>query len=170
MIATLSPRVKRTKQLKTLWTENGSGTDSKGVIAVLTAVMDMEDIAVTYDFVRNLPSQRDDFFNLDLCNTMLPTMIYLLNHPQKDDYLYLGFNLTHRLVKLFGNLIKTTREAPTAKGVDLSKEERLEKCQSCYTHLITIQHLVVPLTRRPGTVGKNAKDLINLLRIYLPDV
>jgi katanin p80 WD40 repeat-containing subunit B1 len=170
MIATLSPRVQQTKKLKTLWTENGGGTDSKGVLAVLAAVVQMGDIAVTYDFVRNLPTQRDDFFNLDLCNAMLPIMINLLNHTEKEDVLYLGFNLTHRLVKLFGNLIKTTRDAPTAKGVDLSKEERLEKCQTCYNNLVTIQHLAVNLIRHPGTVGKNAKDLSNLLRIYLPDV
>jgi len=100
---------------------------------------------------------------------MLPTLIELLNHTQ-EDYLFLGLSMTTKLVKLFGNLIKTTREAPTAKGVDLSKEERLEKCQSCYNSLVTIQHLIAPLTRRSGTAGKNAKDLSNLLRIYIPDM
>jgi katanin p80 WD40 repeat-containing subunit B1 len=167
---TLTTRYKNLKTIKACWTENGSGTDSKGALAVLTAVGELEDAAVTVDFLRSLPIQRDDFFTLDLCTAMLPTLIELLNHSQKEDYLFLGLSMTQRLVKLFGNLIKTTREAPIAKGVDLSKEERMEKCQACYNNLITINHLIVPLARRSGTVGKNAKDLTNLLRIYIPDV
>jgi hypothetical protein len=76
---------------------------------------------------------------------------------------------TSRLVKAFGHVIKTTREAPLAKGVDITKEERLEKCQTCHNNLVTITHLVAPLSRRSGSVGSNAKDLASLLKIYVPE-
>lgn len=169
MISTLTARFKNIKAVKSHWTANGSGTDNKGVLAVLSAVAELDDVAIMVDFLRALP-QRDDFFTLDLCTAMLPTLIELLNHTQKDEYLFLGLSITLKLVKLFGNLIKSTRDAPAAKGVDLSKEERLEKCNSCHANLVTIQHLIVPLGRRSGTVGKNAKDLSNLLRIYIPEM
>jgi len=169
MTSTLTTRYQNLKVVKSHWTTNRSGADSKGVLAVLTAVGELDDTTVMVDFLRSLP-QRDDFFTLDLCTSMLPTLIELLNHTQNEDYLFLGLSMATKLVKLFGNLIKATRESPTVKGVDLSKEERLEKCQLCYNNLVTIQHLIVPLARRSGTAGKNARDLSNLLRIYIPDI
>lgn len=168
MVAALGARYKSLKLIKSHWTANGSGADSKGVLAVLMAVGELEDAAIMADFLRALP-QRDDFITLDLCTAMLPYLIELLNHSQKEDYLFLALSMTQKLVKGFGLMIKTTREAPPAKGVDISKEERLEKCQSCYQSLVTIQHLIVPLTRRSGTIGKNAKDLASMLKIYISD-
>ncbi len=168
MTTILTTRYTNLKAIKASWNANGSGADSKGILAVLGVVSEFEDAALMVDFLRALP-QREDFYTLDLCTALLPHLIELLNET-KDDYLHLALSLTIKLVRLFGHIIKTTREAPSVKGVDISKEERLEKCQACYNYLVTIQHLVTPMARRSGTAGKNAKDLSAALKIYMPEL
>lgn len=165
--AVLNKRLSHFKKAKASWTENGSGTDSKGILAVVGTISKMEDAAVTVEVLRMLP-HREDYLTLDLCTALLPLMINLF-HFTYEDYLLQALAWTSRLVKAFGHVIKTTREAPQIKGVDISKEERLEKCQTCHGHLVTIQQLVGPLSRRAGSVGGNAKDLAALLKIYVPE-
>lgn len=165
--AALGSRLSHFKKAKTSWTENGGGTDSKGILAVVGTIGEMEDASVTVEVLRMLP-HREDYLTLDICTALLPLMIELFNFTH-EDYLLQALAWTSRLVKAFGHVIKTTREAPLAKGVDITKEERLEKCQSCHSNLITIQHLIAPLSRRSGSVGTNAKDLASLLKIYVPE-
>ena len=168
LMTVLGTRMTHFKQTKIIWVENGSGGDSKGILAVVGTLGELEDTAVTVEVLRMLP-HREDYLTLDLCTALLPLMIDLFNFTC-EDYLLQALAWTSRLVKAFGHVIKTTREAPLlVKGVDITKEERLEKCQLCHGNLITIHHLVAPLSRRSGSVGSNAKDLAALLKIYVPD-
>lgn len=168
LAAALGKRLQHFKHAKVSWSENGSGADNKGILTVVGTIGDMEDAAVTVEVLRMLP-HREDYLTLDLCTALLPLMGDLLNFTH-EDYQLQALAWTSRLVKAFGHVIKTTREAPMAKGVDISKEERLEKCQTCHTNLVSIQQLVTPLTRRSGSVGSNAKDLASLLKIYVSEV
>lgn len=166
--AALTSRLAHFKQAKTSWSENGSGVDNKGILAVVGTVGELEDAAVTVEILRMLP-HREDYLTLDLCTALLPLMIDLFQFTL-EDYLLQALAWTSRLVKAFGHVIKTTREAPPMmKGVDISKEERLEKCQACHGHLVTIQHMLSPLCKRSGSVASNAKDLAALLKIYVPE-
>lgn len=167
VMAVLGERLANFKQAKVSWVENGSGTDSKGILSVVGTIGELEDTAVTVEVLRMLP-HREDYLTLDLCTALLPLMIDLFNFTY-EDYLLQALAWTSRLVKAFGHVIKTTREAPLAKGVDITKEERLEKCHLCHGNLITIHHLVAPLSRRSGSVGSNAKDLAALLKLYVPE-
>lgn len=163
----LGTRITHLKLAKTSWTENGSGTDSKGILAVVGVIGELEDAAVTVEVLRMLP-HREDYLTLDLCTALLPLMIEMFNFNE-EEYLLQALAWTSRLVKAFGHVIKTTREAPVAKGVDITKEERLEKCNLCHSNFVTIQHLVSSLSRRSGSVGSNAKDLSSLIKIYVPE-
>mmetsp|Transcript_70116 Transcript_70116/g.222283 ORF Transcript_70116/g.222283 Transcript_70116/m.222283 type:complete len:135 (+) Transcript_70116:85-489(+) len=68
------------------------------------------------------------------------------------------------LTKSFAQLINSTREAsPSAYGVDLSMEERLERCNSTYQGIMACKGRIQSLLGGDPEVSKKAHHTIGLI-------
>lgn len=73
------------------------------------------------------------------------------------------------LVQTFGPVIRSTLQSTSLGGVDLSREERLEKCSYCQSGFMKIQQRLSTLlqsTPHLSKIGPSMRELHKALRKY----
>lgn len=77
-----------------------------------------------------------------MCHIILPELNYIL-HAKYNSYIMSAVNTLKILLRSFGSLIKMNiDQPPNIAGVDISREERHQKCHDCYSLLMELKELV----------------------------
>jgi hypothetical protein len=137
-LSTLSQRLVTVKLLRQTWNKG----EIMGVLEHLEVLGEAmildnpQNASIIVDFLMGVDF-RGNFLSLDACVKLLPiidnVVTYTTSRVQPTDVVV--FSCYKSLVALaqgFGELIRSTRSAMIAGGVDLSREERLNKCNACY--------------------------------------
>jgi len=120
----------------------------------------MKDSAVAVDLLKRAQIKSAKDFTLDMAVDFLPLMQELLS-SRYEDYIVVALEMSGILLKGFSSLIKMTRATFSQGGqVDISKEERLEKCNKCFQMFGQIEGTTRNLAKHDGRVGTVAQELL----------
>eukprot|EP00049_Salpingoeca_infusionum_P000095 m.37128 g.37128 ORF g.37128 m.37128 type:complete len:794 (-) comp10069_c1_seq2:235-2616(-) len=126
-------------------------------------LVDLEDDAALVD-VLNLMMMKPNLWNLDIAVLVLPTFERLLQAPY-ESYQLCACKCTNLIMKSFGQLIFDTIRTATRGPIDISKEERHEKCSSCYESLEIIKGILEEHQSAPGKVGSAMRRALKAVNI-----
>lgn len=137
-LSTLSQRLVTVKLLRQTWNKG----EIMGVLEHLEVLGDAmvldnpQNASIIVDFLMGVDFQ-GNFLSLDACVKLLPivdsVVTYTTSRVQPTDVIVFAcYKTLVALAQGFGELIRNTRSAMVAGGVDLSREERLNKCNLCY--------------------------------------
>eukprot|EP00996_Jenningsia_fusiforme_P006407 NODE_775_length_1911_cov_70.657358_g717_i0.p1 GENE.NODE_775_length_1911_cov_70.657358_g717_i0~~NODE_775_length_1911_cov_70.657358_g717_i0.p1 ORF type:complete len:580 (+),score=83.18 NODE_775_length_1911_cov_70.657358_g717_i0:100-1839(+) len=149
MTQMLSQRLTNLKVLKSLWQQ-----DKKGA---LLHVLQLNDSSISVDFLKQIVKSRDRDLNLDLCVGILPVTRQVL-HAVFEPYLNVGLEAVATLWHAFGDLIGKTLAQKSAV-VDVTLEERKDKCRIARDLFADVQVLIAPLQERRDDVGHRSRIL-----------
>ncbi|KAL4569969.1 hypothetical protein LXL04_025618 [Taraxacum kok-saghyz] len=149
-VSSMQSRLAKLQMIHRCWERN----DMK---AAIRAMDRMADHSVTADIV-SLLTEKMDTITLDICSCLLPLLTSLLESDM-DKHQGLSLELLLKLVRTFGSVIYSSRQASASVGVDIEAEQRLERCNLCYVELEKIKRTLPLLTRRGGSVAKSAHEL-----------
>ena len=149
IMAVITQRKRHLEIIRQLWHQKDAKT------AVEQAVQ-FQDSAVVVDLL-SVIILRPSIWNLDLCLLLLPGMGELL-HSKYESYVNAATGALKLVLKNFGTVIKNNIDTPgNSVGVDISKEERLNKCMGCYQELVKIR----------STILKRQNIQVSLIHLYL---
>jgi WD40 repeat protein len=117
----------------------GNEIDTIKQLKIIGELKNNYDIFILTDFFSALSFEHQKL-NLDSCVTILPIIENMLNtassHKTSSEYIVIVvYKALIELASLFGELIRSTRSIISIggiSGVDISREERLRKCNICY--------------------------------------
>jgi katanin p80 WD40 repeat-containing subunit B1 len=101
--------------------------------------VNMNDTALMADILNQL-NQSVNIWNLDICTILLPSIKDLIG-SKYEEHAQIGSDSCKIIFKNFGKLIKSSLMGPSI-GVDLTREERQRKCNSCYGYLQDIINII----------------------------
>ncbi|KAJ1524543.1 hypothetical protein ONE63_011032 [Megalurothrips usitatus] len=131
-------------------------------VAVDTA-LEMNDLAIVVDLLGIL-ILRPSIWNLDLCVSLLDP-IYELLQSKYEMYMTVGCNALRLILRNFSSLIKTNVQAPIhTVGVDISREERYNKCIKCYESLQSIRSFLLKRQTVQGKLGHTFREITILMQ------
>lgn len=146
MMTVLGSRHRNLQVVYNLW----QNKDAK--VAVETAV-NMNDPAVIVDLL-SVIIFRPFLWSLDLCVLLLPAIADLLQ-SKFEVYVTTACNSLRLILKNFATVIKSNIESPTQSvGVDISRQERYNKCMQCYSQLVPIKAFVLKRQAMAGKMGQ----------------
>ena len=61
-------------------------------------------------------------------------------------------------------MIKSNITAPPSIGVDISRDERYNKCISCYNHLLNVRAFILKRQTLQGKLGRSFRELSILMQ------
>lgn len=155
MTTVLAHRRKNLQIILAVWS-------SKGVKAALESVIHMHDSAVLVDIL-NIVTLRPSVWNLDMCQILLPS-IYDLLQSKFESYMTAGCLSLKLILKNFSPVIKSNITAPPGVGVDISREERYNKCMSCFNQLVSIRAFLLKRQTLQGKLGQSFRELHILMQ------
>merc|ERR1711871_1290851 len=153
---TVSELTQRLATLKTLRAQWEKG-DIIQVISLLQVISDEalesngdeSGLVVLADFLQAI-ELKGNGLNLDACVSLLPIFESIISKCMRIEHVIkAAVNSTTMLLEAFGDLIVQTR-AINVMGVDLSREERLKKCNRCWDSLCGIRKKLDILNRQYG--------------------
>lgn len=101
--------------------------------------VNMNDTALMADILNQI-NQSVNIWNLDISTILLPSIKDLIN-SKYEEHAQIGSDSCKIIFKNFGKLIKSTINSPSI-GVDLTREERKRKCNSCYGYFQDITGII----------------------------
>jgi katanin p80 WD40 repeat-containing subunit B1 len=155
MCVVLSGRLQNFKMVRNMWQQ----TDSRSAIEGLVG---MNDQAVLVDTLSAL-NGKHGVYNLDTCAMLLPKLNDLMRSSY-DRYQMVALETIHLFIKAFSNLIRANivgAQPPT--GVDLSREERAQKCRIVAKLFSNCRSAIVQLRDRSDEIGVRASDVVGHL-------
>ncbi|XP_014663675.1 PREDICTED: katanin p80 WD40 repeat-containing subunit B1-like isoform X3 [Priapulus caudatus] len=156
MAAVLSTRHKNLQVVRTMWT-------NRDVRTALDTAITMNDLSVVVDLM-SLMCRKDHWWNLDLCALVLTQLTELLQ-SKYEHYVICGCNAFRIILQNFGTIIKSNISTGSGIGVDISREERQNKCKICYGHITSIRPLLDK--KRSGKLGSRFRELVVLMDTLL---
>jgi katanin p80 WD40 repeat-containing subunit B1 len=109
-------------------------------------------------------------WTLDMAILVLPEDMHLLK-SRHQNYIMCAITNLKLLLKSFSSVIIANirhPSTPTNAGIDIAKEERIEKCEMCYAHLCKIRNEIIssPPSSLLSRMAKehNLLDTFNLLK------
>jgi katanin p80 WD40 repeat-containing subunit B1 len=158
MMAVLTARGRNIEIIRKLW----QGKDAKTAVEQAVAVNDQ---AVMVDLL-SVIVLRPSIWNLDLCTTLLPPIGDLLQ-SKYESYINAACGALKLILKKFAPVIKSNIDNPgSSVGVDISREERANKCMQCYKDLVKIRSFILKRQTMQGKVGHVYREL-GILMQYL---
>uniref|UniRef100_A0A3Q2X792 Katanin p80 WD40 repeat-containing subunit B1 n=1 Tax=Haplochromis burtoni TaxID=8153 RepID=A0A3Q2X792_HAPBU len=158
MCVMLSSRLKNLQTVRGVWTRDGIK------IALDTAVS-MSDPSIVVDILNIINPQ--SLWKLDVCMTVLPQLDKLLQ-SKYESYIQTGCTSLKLVMKHFWTLISDTLKATPSVGVDITREERHQKCRVCCKQLKNLSNIVKNKATQVGRHGSTFKEL-QLLMAPLDD-
>uniref|UniRef100_A0A8C9WD20 Katanin p80 WD40 repeat-containing subunit B1 n=1 Tax=Scleropages formosus TaxID=113540 RepID=A0A8C9WD20_SCLFO len=128
------------------------------------SVWNSGDVKVRAAVIYTLPFVPRSLWKLDLCTSILPQIEELLQ-SKYESYVQTGCTSLKLILKRFWPLISDTLAAPPSVGVDISREERLQKCKACYKQLKNLSNLV---KNKAGLVGRHGSAFRELQLLMAP--
>ncbi|MCJ8738031.1 hypothetical protein PDJAM_G00030840 [Pangasius djambal] len=154
MCVMLTSRHKNLDTVRALW----AGGDIK---ISLDSAMSMNDLSIVVDIL-NIINLKPSLWKLDTCMSILPQLEELLQ-SKYESYVQTGCMSLKLILKRFWPLISDTLTAPPSVGVDITREERLQKCKTCYKQLKNLSNVVKNRAEQVGRHGSTFKELQLLL-------
>lgn len=144
----------RHRNLTIVWRQWKEG-DIKGAVQV---AINMNDQSTLVDFL-NVLCLKQTLWNLDLCSMVLPNLRELLS-SRYESYVQTGASVIKMVLRNFAPVIKSNMAAPPVSiGVDVVREERFQKCQTCHAHLMALRSLVETKLNLSGRIGSLYREL-----------
>ncbi|XP_072321359.1 katanin p80 WD40 repeat-containing subunit B1 [Eucyclogobius newberryi] len=159
MSVMLSSRHKNLETVRGVWARD----DAK---RALDTAVSMNDLAIVVDIL-NIVNLQPSIWKLDLCTTVLPQIDKLLQ-SKYESYMQTGCTSLRLIMKHFWSLIAETLKATPSVGVDISREERHQKCCVCCRQLKNLSNIVKNKSSYVGRNGSAFKEL-QLLMAPLDD-
>ncbi|XP_075733949.1 katanin p80 isoform X3 [Rhipicephalus microplus] len=135
---------------------------SKDPKVALETAINMNDQSTLVDIL-NIVVLRPQIWTLDMCQTILPAIFDLLQ-SKYESYMSTGCACLRILLKNFASIIKTNITAPPGVGVDISREERYNKCMSCYNQLLSIRSFLLKRQTMQGKLGHLFREMHILMQ------
>lgn len=134
VVSALSQRLATIKLLRQHW-ERGemSAIADHLQMVIMTSKHDHSLMNVVCDFFASV-DLKSSRVNLDVCTLFLPMLNALLDEPTPK-CVVTSIKCTTVLCTAFGELIRQTRSMIVAGGVDISREDRRNKCNACVDEL-----------------------------------
>jgi len=89
---------------------------------------------------------------------VLPELNFLLK-SKYSSYISCGCKILKLILKSFGPLIKSNIAAPPVQGgVDITREERYEKCHTCHSHLLSLREEAWRLSKDSGHASRVIRE------------
>ncbi|XP_068441907.1 katanin p80 WD40 repeat-containing subunit B1 [Clinocottus analis] len=159
MCVMLRSRHKNLETVRSVWAR-------EDVKAALDAAVSMSDLSIVVDIL-NIINLQPSLWKLDLCTTVLPQIDQLL-HSRYESYIQTGCTSLKLIMKHFWRLISDTLKATPSVGVDITREERLQRCSLCCQQLQNLSNLVKNKSAQVGRHGSAFREL-QLLMAPLDD-
>ena len=136
---------------------------SKDAKTAVEQAVEFNDPAIIVDLL-SVIILRPSIWNLDLCLNLLPPIGNLLL-SKYENYVTGASSALKLVLKTFGTVIKSNIDTPsTSVGVDISKEERLNKCLDCYRELVKIRSTILKRQTLQGKCGHAFRELAILMQ------
>uniref|UniRef100_A0A7N6B0X2 Katanin p80 WD40 repeat-containing subunit B1 n=1 Tax=Anabas testudineus TaxID=64144 RepID=A0A7N6B0X2_ANATE len=158
MCVMLSSRHKNLETIRAVWARE----DMK---SALDSAVSMNDLSIVVDILNIINLQT--LWKLDNCTTILPQIDKLLQ-SKYESYMQTGCTSLKLIMKHFWMLISDTLMAAPSVGVDISREERHQKCRACCKQLKNLSNIVKNKAEQVGRHGSTFKEL-QLLMAPLDD-
>ncbi|XP_075214127.1 katanin p80 isoform X2 [Lycorma delicatula] len=151
MLTVLKNRERHLQIIYSLW-------QNKDLKTAVDSAISMNDTAVIVDLLTVI-TMRPGLWNLDLCVVLLPA-IYNLLQSKFEMYMTVGCDALRLILRNFSSVIKSNilSSSPTV-GVDISREERYNKCVKCYNSLVSIRAFLLKRQTVPGKLGHTFREL-----------
>ncbi|RXG61703.1 Katanin p80 WD40 repeat-containing subunit B1 [Armadillidium vulgare] len=82
-------------------------------------------------------------------------------------YVSCGCDALKLMIKNFAPMIKSNMQGPIhSVGVDISREERFNKCLECYNHMMSIKAFLLKRQTVPGKLGHTYRELVILMQAF----
>lgn len=150
MCVMLTSRHRNLDTVRAVW---GSGD----VKTSLDSAVSMSDLSIVVDIL-NIVNLKPSLWKLDLCTSILPQIEELLQ-SKYESYVQTGCTSLKLILKRFWPLISDTLTAPPPVGVDITREERHQKCKACYKQLKNLSNVVKNKADQVGRHGSAFKEL-----------
>lgn len=136
-----------------------STKDSK---TALEYAVNLDEKSIVIDIL-NVMVLKSSSWNLDICLIMLPCIQELLE-SKYESYMLVGCSALSLILKTFSTMIKNNISAPPGIGVDITREERYNKCMKCYNHLLSARAFVLKRQTLQGKIGRSFRELSLLMQ------
>ncbi|CAH1780535.1 unnamed protein product [Owenia fusiformis] len=155
MMAVMSSRQRNLQIVRALWTGGNIKT-------AVDSAIGMNDQAVVVD-VLNILCAKSNLWSLDMCALLLPQLKDLLG-SKYENYVQTTCMSLRTILKNFGPVIKSNvTAAPAGGGVDISREERYQKCNTCYGYLMAIRAVIDKKASTSGKMSSTFREIQLLL-------
>ncbi|XP_041805967.1 katanin p80 WD40 repeat-containing subunit B1 [Chelmon rostratus] len=159
MCVMLSSRHKNLETVRAVWAR-------EDIKSALDTAVSMNDLSIVVDIL-NIINLQPSLWKLDLCTTILPQIDKLLQ-SKYESYMQTGCTSLKLIMKHFWMLISDTLKAAPSVGVDITREERHQKCRMCCKQLKNLSNMVKNKATQVGRHGSAFKEL-QLLMAPLDD-
>ncbi|XP_058485102.1 katanin p80 WD40 repeat-containing subunit B1 [Solea solea] len=150
MCVMLSSRHKNLETVRGVWVR-------EDVKSALDTAVSMNDLSIVVDIL-NIINLQPYLWKLDLCMTVLPQIGKLLQ-SKYESYMQTGCMSLRLIMKHFWVLIFDTLKAAPSVGVDITREERHQKCKACYKQLKNLSNITKIKAAQVGRHGSTFKEL-----------
>ncbi|XP_056267936.1 katanin p80 WD40 repeat-containing subunit B1 [Pseudoliparis swirei] len=154
MCVMLRSRHKNLETVRTVWAR-------QDIRSAFAAAVSMSDLSIVVDIL-NIINLQPSLWKLDLCTTILPQIDQLLL-SKYESYLQTGFLSLKLVMTHFWLLISETLTAAPPVGVDVTREERHQKCRACCRQLEALSLLVRSGATQVGRHGSAFRELALLM-------
>lgn len=139
----------QTKDLKTA-VDHTLTTRDQGLLADLLTIINL----------------RPSSWNLDLLTALLPHVSLMLQ-SKYETHVSVGSSALKLMIKNFAVMIKSNMTGPIhSVGVDISREERYNKCVECYNHMMSIRAFLLKRQTVQGKMGTVYRELVILMQAF----
>jgi len=154
----MQARLKNLSLVSKLWTDGD-------IKAAVESASSMSDQSVFVD-IMNILAMKQSLWTLDICGAVLPQLKILFS-SNYESYIETGSQSLKLVLKNFSQLIKSSLSVPPgAIGVDLSREERYQKCDKCFKAIKDIRYVINERTHTPGRIGTLCRELSLALTVF----
>lgn len=153
MCQVLSSRHRNLDVVRAIWSSGDVKTSVESVV-------NMKDQAILVD-VLNVMLLKKALWNLDMCVVVLPKLKELLT-SKYENYVHTSCACLKLVLKNFTSLINQNVKCPPS-GIDITREERYNKCSKCYSYLIAVRGYVEEKQHVSGKLGSTFRELHLLL-------
>ncbi|XP_038662942.1 katanin p80 WD40 repeat-containing subunit B1 isoform X2 [Scyliorhinus canicula] len=142
MCVVLTSRFKNLDTVRAVWTTGDVKTS-------IDSAVTMNDLAIIVDIL-NIINLKPALWKLDLCPSIIPQIDKLLQ-SKYESYVQTGCTSLKLILQRFGPLMADNLVPSPSIGVDITREERHQKCKLCYKQL---KNLLPILQNKAGLSGR----------------
>lgn len=157
MCVVLKSRFKNLDTVRAVWTTGDIKTS-------IDSAVTMNDLAIIVDIL-NIINLKPALWKLDLCPSIIPPIDKLLQ-SKYESYVQTGCTSLKLILQRFGLLIADNLVTLPSIGVDITREERHQKCKLCYKQLKNLLPILQSKAGMPGRQGSAFRELQLLMAAF----